>query len=91
MLIALAVVLGLVSVWVRGDTLFNLFTVPAFDPNDKQLRRTVVDLHELAASSLFIVAGLHAAAALWHHHVRKDGVLRRMWPGLSASRTGKAH
>jgi cytochrome b561 len=24
--------------------------------------------------------GLHAAAALWHHHVRKDGVLLAMLP-----------
>jgi cytochrome b561 len=23
---------------------------------------------------------LHVAAALWHHAVRRDGVLRRMWP-----------
>jgi cytochrome b561 len=23
--------------------------------------------------------GLHAAAALWHHHFQKDNVLRSMW------------
>lgn len=79
-LVAVTVVIGITSVWVRGDTLFNLFTVPAFDPSDKQLRRTVVEFHELAANTLLIVAGLHAAAALWHHYVRKDRVMRRMWP-----------
>lgn len=79
-LLAAAVAVGILNVWVRGDTLFNLFTVPAFDPSDKQLRRTIGELHELAANVLFIVAGVHAAAALWHHYVRKDGVLRRMWP-----------
>ena len=31
---------------------------------------------------VLILAGLHAAAALFHHHVLKDGVLRRMWPRL---------
>ncbi|HEY1090070.1 MAG TPA: cytochrome b/b6 domain-containing protein [Burkholderiaceae bacterium] len=44
------------------------------------MRHDAVEWHALAANSLLIVAGLHAAAALWHQFVRKDGVLRRMWP-----------
>lgn len=79
-LIAAVVVIGAWCVWVRGDTLFHLFTVPAFDPGNKQLRHDAVELHELAANILLAVAGLHAAAAVWHHRVRKDDVLRRMWP-----------
>lgn len=81
-LIAAVVAIGMWCVWVRGDTLFNLFTVPAFDPDNRQLRRDAVELHELAANTLLALAAFHAAAALWHHWVRKDGVLRRMWPGL---------
>lgn len=81
-LMAAVVVIGMWCVWVRGDTLFNLFTVPAFDPANKQLREDAVDLHELAANILLFLAAFHAAAALWHHFVRKDNVLRRMWPGL---------
>ena len=27
------------------------------------------------------VAGAHAAAALYHHFIRRDGVLRSMLPG----------
>jgi cytochrome b561 len=27
------------------------------------------------------VLGLHVSAALWHHLVRSDGILMRMWPG----------
>jgi len=73
------VVLGIASVWIRGDTLFNLFTVPAFATANRDLREQVVDLHGLAANTLLVVAALHAAAAIWHHVVRKDGVLRRMW------------
>jgi cytochrome b561 len=80
LLLAAVVIAGLASVWIRGDTLFNLFTVPAFDPANKELRETAVDLHGLLANLLLAGAGLHAAAALWHHHVMKDGVLRRMWP-----------
>jgi cytochrome b561 len=31
-----------------------------------------------------IVAGAHAMAAILHHFVRRDGVLRRMFPGGSS-------
>jgi cytochrome b561 len=39
-----------------------------------------VELHGLVANILLVVAGAHAAAALWHQWVLKDGPLRRMWP-----------
>ncbi|HAD25593.1 MAG TPA: hypothetical protein DCF61_07645 [Alphaproteobacteria bacterium] len=40
-----------------------------------------VALHKLNALLIAILAGIHIAAALYHHFVRKDGILRRMWPG----------
>jgi cytochrome b561 len=33
---------------------------------------------------------MHAAAALWHHFVRRDGVLRRMWPTVAAGQEDAA-
>ena len=81
-LLAGTVLLGIACVWFRGDTWFNLFTVPAFDPNNKNLRETASDLHALAANTLLALAGLHAAAAIFHHGVLKNQVLRRMWPNL---------
>lgn len=80
-LLIAAVALGVANVWVRGDTLFNLFTVPAFDPGNKPLKGNVEDLHALFANALLIVAGVHALASLFHHFVWKDDVLRRMLPG----------
>lgn len=77
-LLVAIVVVGVAAVWIRGDNIFNLFTIPAFDPGNKALRHDVVELHELLANVLLTLAGLHAAAALWHHYVRRDGVLRRM-------------
>ncbi len=74
------VVLGVANVWVRGDTLFNLFSVPAFDPGNKALRTQVEDLHAWFANTLLVLAGLHAAAGLAHHFILKDNVLRRMLP-----------
>jgi cytochrome b561 len=40
----------------------------------------VETLRALFANSTLIVAGLHAAAGLFHHFVLKDDVLRRMLP-----------
>lgn len=77
-----AVVLGVANVWVRGDNLFNLFKVPAYDPGNKALRSAFEEYHEFAANLLLVLAGLHAVAGLVHQYVFKDGVLARMMPGL---------
>ncbi len=74
------VIIGFAAVWIRGDNLFNLFTIPAFDPSNQSLRHEVVALHDFGANMLLILAGLHALAAIFHHWVIRDGVLRRMWP-----------
>ena len=76
--LVVVVVLGLANTRVRGDNIFNLFSIPAFDPGNKALRQQIGELHNLAANVLLIVAGLHAAAALIHHFFLKDAVLRRM-------------
>ena len=53
---------------------FGVASKPAvFHPAEK--------IHQLLAYALFALAGLHAAAALYHHVVRRDGILLRMAPG----------
>lgn len=74
------VALGIANTWVRGDNLFYLFKIPAFDPNNKALREAVEDYHAFAANLLLILAGLHAAAGLIHHYFLKGDVLGRMLP-----------
>jgi cytochrome b561 len=57
--------------------------LPFNDPNGYALFARV------HITALWVGAGvlaLHVLAALWHHAVRKDGVLRRMWP-LASERT----
>jgi len=81
-LIAGTVALGGFYAWVRGDNLFNLLTIPAFDPGNKALRTQVEDLHALFANVLISLAGFHAAAGLAHHLIWKDDVLHRMAPRL---------
>jgi cytochrome b561 len=79
-LLTMTLVLGVANVWVRGDSIFGLFSIPAFNPNDRALRQTFGHLHGWAANALLIVAGMHALTALFHHYVLRDGVLRRMLP-----------
>jgi len=78
--LAATVVLGIVYTWARGDSIFGWFSLPSFAPGDKELRGQIEELHSLGANVLLILAGVHACAALWHHYIIKDGVLRRMLP-----------
>jgi cytochrome b561 len=49
--------------------------------SNPQVYHPAEDVHQLLAYFLFGLAGLHAAAALYHHFVRGDGVLLRMLVG----------
>ncbi len=82
LLLVVVVIAGMLSVWFRGDNIFNLFSVPAFDPGNKVLSHNAVEFHGWVANVILIMAGLHAGAALWHHYLLKDQVLQRMWPRL---------
>jgi cytochrome b561 len=79
-LLAVTVVLGIFNAWQRGDVLFNLYRIPQLIPGDRALRRALGELHGDCADVVLIVAGLHAAAALAHHYLLRDRVLRRMLP-----------
>jgi cytochrome b561 len=71
-----------------GNTLlhgrpFALFArhVPAWFASDKAMSHLFEALHELGAWMLFGLIGIHAAAALFHGLILRDGVLQRMLPG----------
>ena len=78
LLIAAVLLLGVINAFVRGYNLFGLFSLPQI--GDKEWRRPITHWHELAANALLVLALLHATAALAHHYLFKDGVLRRMLP-----------
>ena len=79
-LLAAMLVAGLALAWTRGDNLFNLFSIPKFDPGNKALPDQVRDVHAFIGWIIVAVAGLHASAALFHRYVMRDGVLGRMLP-----------
>jgi cytochrome b561 len=74
--------LGILLTWFRGQHLsfFGLFTIPSAVTPDREIASSIKEMHGFCANLILIVVGLHAAAALWHHFVRKDDVLRRMLP-----------
>jgi cytochrome b561 len=59
---------------------FGFFTLPDLVPKSRPLYDALVMTHQTLAWFLFAVVALHVAAALKHHFVHKDDVLRRMLP-----------
>jgi cytochrome b561 len=82
-LLAAVIVLGFLNRWSHGDPLsfFGAFTIPSPYGFTKDQAHTINEIHEFVANVILALAGLHACAALVHHYVLKDGILRRMLPG----------
>ncbi|MNJ80011.1 hypothetical protein D3C77_782370 [compost metagenome] len=55
--------------------------LPALLPHDLQLYALLRQAHGWLAYVLFATVLVHLGAALVHGLVRRDGVLRSMWPG----------
>jgi len=79
-LLGAMVLVGMFLTWVRGDSIFNLFSIPAYGPDDPDFRHQVLDLHANIGWVILALAGLHAGAALVHRYLWQDGVLGRMLP-----------
>lgn len=65
---------------------FNLFSIPNPLGKEKSLGHALYATHSILALALGLVLVLHVAAALRHHWILKDDVLRRMLPGSGVSR-----
>lgn len=59
---------------------FGLFTLPRLGRADAELEHLLNTAHDLVACALVGLLTLHAAAALWHHFIRRDETLLRMLP-----------
>lgn len=59
---------------------FNLFQLPDLVPRSQPLYEIMHETHEILAITLGAVVILHVLAALKHHFIYKDSVLRRMLP-----------
>ena len=60
---------------------FWLFELPPIWPVDRPFSETLFTVHRVIGFALLVLIVLHIAAALFHHVVLKDAVLRRMVRG----------
>ena len=83
LLLVLQTGLGFGLRWMQGEafSFFGLFDVPQIFAPNPDLAHAIEDLHNYTAWTIVILAAGHAVAALGHHFITGDGVLRRMLPG----------
>lgn len=86
-LLYLLIVLQPVSGWLMSSTknypvsFFGWFQFPDLVGPNETWHERLEEVHEFLAGAIIALAVLHAAAALYHHFVLRDDVLRRMLPG----------
>ncbi len=72
--------LAMTSAAGRKLNVFGLFDLPDLMPPNKDLSGLFWNLHDYSSTLLIIILGLHIAAAIKHHFIDKDTVLKRMLP-----------
>jgi superoxide oxidase len=75
-------VLGILHTNARGRRVdfFFIGQLPPVVGPDKVLAKQAIAVHEVVAYLLLALIAMHAAAALFHHFVRRDDVLNAMLP-----------
>ena len=73
---------AILGTWLEGNVLSLLDNVTITSPlsTSENLGEFLLELHPTLADTLLILAGIHAAAALFHHFILKDLVLATMLP-----------
>jgi cytochrome b561 len=72
-------VIGIPTLLYRGRGIdFGLFAIPAPLPRVPDIFNPLTEVHEITSYALVILALGHAAAALYHQFILRDGLLNRM-------------
>ncbi|WP_316014886.1 cytochrome b [Roseobacter sp. HKCCA0434] len=69
-----------VSAYDAPLPVFGLFEMPALIGRDRDLSEDFFEWHEIGAKIVIALVVVHIGAALYHQLVKKDGLIRRMWP-----------
>lgn len=79
-LMLLMPILGYLALSFSGKpvSLFG-WDLPLLTWADKGISHQIKEVHEAIGTLGYALVGLHAVAALYHHHILKDNTLRRMW------------
>lgn len=85
-LLAAEVVLGFLFRWSGHSPLsfFGLVIASPFAPLSHAAHALIGQVHDVVAWAIIVIALGHACAALFHHYVLRDGILRRMLPGVAS-------
>ena len=73
----------MLSAYGKPIPFFGL-TLPALMGPDKALGGQIKEVHELVGNLGYFLIGVHAAAALLHHYLKRDSTLRAMLPTTPA-------
>jgi cytochrome b561 len=82
LLVSAEIALGFITRWTdnQGLSFFGLLIPSPFGTFSKATGRFADDIHNYNAWLIMGLVSVHAVAALGHHYLLKDGVLRRMLP-----------
>jgi cytochrome b561 len=82
LLILAMTVLGWAATNFRGwpVKLFGVLPLPALASKGDRWAHTAGDIHSLLVNVLLALVAIHVVAALYHHFIARDRVLRRMLP-----------
>ena len=76
---------AITGAWLEGHPLTLLYNVQIGPllAESHELGHAIASIHTWLGDAILWVAGVHAAAALFHHFVLRDDLLRSMLPGRS--------
>jgi cytochrome b561 len=75
---------GWIGVSLYGSRgVFDIVSLPQITPINQDLAGKVLTIHKFAGIAMAALIVAHIGASLFHHFVKKDGVLRRMLPKKS--------
>lgn len=88
-LLVLVPLTAICGAWLEGHplTLLGGVRVEPLIGEAHSAGSAVASIHTWLGEAILWVAGVHAAAALFHHFVLRDGVLRAMLPGAKTRPT----
>lgn len=65
----------------RPPHFYGLFQIPAFMAENKEIAELFYQIHQKSGYGLLALVAIHVLAALKHHFIDKDVILKRMMPG----------
>jgi len=82
---------AILGAWLEGHALATLGGLEIGPPiaESHELGVTIATIHTWLGDAILWVAGLHAAAALYHQFLLRDGVLASMLPAWLLARLGR--